>query len=212
MNGILRVDGKGGHAGSSHQRSWNAIVEVSRFISHLASLTNYANGITVNVATVSGGQQTNRVPNSAYVTFEARAPTAALLSEVREEVTSLVSRSNEQYEDERIPCRVSVEFERDIPPPWPRNGGTDRLLGHWTKAAAHLGYSIEPEARGGGSDANFFAQYCPAIDGLGVGGSNAHCSEGDLHQGKDQEYFLVDSIVPKAILNALAIVSILRES
>jgi glutamate carboxypeptidase len=48
------------------------------------------------------------------------------------------------------------------------------------------------------------------LDGLGVSGGNAHCSERSEDGKKDQEYLDLPSILPKAMLNTLAIARLLE--
>ena len=64
------------------------------------------------------------------------------------------------------------------------------------------------EARGGLSDGNWTWQRFPTLDGLGPTGANPHCSERSPDGSKDQEYVLVPSFVPKALLNTTAILKL----
>ena len=65
------------------------------------------------------------------------------------------------------------------------------------------------EARGGLSDGNFLWEVLPTIDGLGPAGDNDHCSERSADGSKLPEYCEVSSFVPKAALNAVAILRLL---
>ncbi|MEJ2749244.1 MAG: hypothetical protein P8183_15265, partial [Anaerolineae bacterium] len=93
--------------------------------------------------------------------------------------------------------------------PWPRNEGTDSLLAIWQEAAAELGLRVVPEERGGLSDGNYFWDQIPTLDGLGVSGANAHCSERSEDGSKEQEFCEVSSFVPKALLNITAVLKLL---
>ena len=64
---------------------------------------------------------------------------------------------------------------------------------------------IEPEARGGLSDGNLLWNLCPTLDGLGPSGDNDHCSERSPDGAKLPEYVTPSSLVPKALVNALAV-------
>jgi glutamate carboxypeptidase len=75
-----------------------------------------------------------------------------------------------------------------------------------------LGLSVQPEERGGLSDGNFLWDAVPTIDGLGPWGDNDHCSERSPDGSKLPEYVEVTSFVPKALLNAHAIVDLIRGS
>jgi glutamate carboxypeptidase len=93
-------------------------------------------------------------------------------------------------------------------PPWPRNEATERLFAVWQAAAGELGYRVVPEERGGLSDGNHFWHVIPTVDGLGPSGGNAHCSEHSDDGSKEQEYVLVSSFVPKALLNMVAVLKL----
>ena len=103
-----------------------------------------------------------------------------------------------------FPCRIDINVIHQTPP-WPRNPATDRLLGIWQQAAKQIGMQLLPEERGGLSDGNQVWSHLPTIDGLGPAGRNAHCSEQSEDGQKEQEYVLVPSFVPKALLNILAV-------
>jgi glutamate carboxypeptidase len=64
---------------------------------------------------------------------------------------------------------------------------------------------VEPEARGGLSDGNHLWNYVRTLDGLGPSGGNDHCSERSADGSKIPEFVEVNSFVPKAALNALAL-------
>ena len=59
--------------------------------------------------------------------------------------------------------------------------------------------------RGGLSDANHLSHLGPTLDGLGPSGGNAHCSERTADGSKLPEYLEVNSMVPKAVMNAIAL-------
>jgi glutamate carboxypeptidase len=204
-NGTIIVKGKAGHAGASHHRSANAIVELGALISPVAAVTDYEQGITLNVGFISGGKQTNCVPDEAILRFELRAPTSELLYNASQHLEKIVANTNKLHEHKGSPCQAVLSIEKEVPPPWPKNPGTERLFSYWIDAAKDLGYTVTPEHRGSVSDANNIGRYCPTLDGLGPGGTNAHCAEVDAATNKDQEYLLVSSIVPKALLNFIAV-------
>ena len=78
-----------------------------------------------------------------------------------------------------------------------------RLFG---AAAGELPLPVRPVKRGGLSDANYLYGLGPTLDGLGPSGGNAHCSERSADGTKLPEYVDVGTFVPKAALNALAMV------
>ena len=94
--------------------------------------------------------------------------------------------------------------------PDPRNPGSDGLLKVWQEAGAEIGLEVEPEERGGLSDGNQLWEKLPTIDGMGPSGANAHCSEQAADGSKEQEYATRSSFVPRALLNALAVVRLIE--
>ena len=105
-------------------------------------------------------------------------------------------------------CRIQIDvFE--VTRPWPRNEMTDSLIDTWQRTADKLGWRVLPEARGGLSDGNHTWDFVPTLDGLGPGGGNAHCSVQDPENGLEQEYLYLPSLLPKTILNVMALRSLL---
>jgi glutamate carboxypeptidase len=106
-------------------------------------------------------------------------------------------------------CKVQVELV-DQTVPWPINPGTQRLYNLWESAGQSAGLRVATEQRGGLSDGNMLWDRYPTLDGLGPAGNNAHCSERSPDGSKDQEFVLVGSFAPKALLNTLAILKLLE--
>jgi glutamate carboxypeptidase len=109
---------------------------------------------------------------------------------------------------DRFACRVEVEILNESSP-WPRNKGTDQLLGVWRSAGQELGMEVGPEERGGLSDGNLLWNAVPTLDGLGPWGDHGHCSEWSADGSKVPEFVETGSFVPKAALNTLAIFNLL---
>jgi glutamate carboxypeptidase len=70
--------------------------------------------------------------------------------------------------------------------------------------------TVLSEERGGLSDGNFICHALPTLDGMGPNGDNAHCSEQSDDGTKEQEFVDVASILPKATLNTLAILKLVK--
>lgn len=206
----IEIEGKSAHSGNNHASGANAIVQLAHIIQALACLTAYDKQLTVNVGTVRGGSVTNRVPHFAEATAELRAFSPRLFQETIKKIISL-EKSIQVRSQDGFSCRVTIETI-DRTAPWPDNIHTARLLKTWSSTASRLGIQISSEARGGLSDGNFLWEKFPTLDGLGPVGANAHCSERSKDGTKDQEYALLDSFVPKALLNALAILHLLDQA
>jgi len=108
-------------------------------------------------------------------------------------------------------CQVEVEILNESRP-WPRNPGTDRLAALWQEAGDELGIPVNIEERGGLSDGNLLWDAVPTLDGLGPWGDNDHCSERSADGAKLPEYVEVSSFVPKAALNTIGVLKVLKRS
>lgn len=204
----VRVAGRASHAGSAHEMGANAIVQLADTVQKLAAITDYERNITVNVGVISGGTVTNRVPHQATAALEMRAFDIEAYDAAVDAILALDGQTSVQSVADGYPCRVEVAVTRRTAP-WSRNEATERLLAVWQEVGESLGYHVAAEERGGLSDGNHFWQVVPTLDGLGVAGGNAHCSERSPDGSKDQEYCEVSSFVPKAVLNVTAILNLL---
>lgn len=202
------VEGRSAHSGNAHASGANALVQLSHTIQQIAGFTDYAQDITFNIGLAQGGSATNRVPHSAEAQVEMRAFQPAVFEAGLARMLALDGMSQVSSAD-GYPCRVNIQVTRRTMP-WPRNPGSERLFAVWEQAGRQLGLRAIPEQRGGLSDGNHLWATFPTIDGLGPSGGNAHCSERTPDGSKDQEYLLVNSIVPKATLNFLAILELLN--
>ncbi|MFZ0549029.1 MAG: M20/M25/M40 family metallo-hydrolase [Candidatus Promineifilaceae bacterium] len=205
----ITVEGRGAHAGSSHPRGANAIVQMARVIDQVASLTNYEEQITFNVGVVNGGTVMNRVPHLAQAVGEMRAFDKAVFDEGVAALLAIQDGVTVKSAEDGFGCKIGISVTNESAP-WNRNEGTDMLYELWEKTAASLGWQTIPEERGGLSDGNYLWERYPTLDGLGPSGENAHCSERSEDGTKDQEFVMADSFVPKAVLNTMAILGLVE--
>ncbi len=204
----VTVEGKAAHAGSAHQEGANAIVQLADTIQRIAALTDYSRELTFNVGRVTGGTVTNRVPHRAEAWVEMRTFSPGIFDQGVAATLALANQPSVRSADGSFTCRVTIEIVEQTAP-WPRNPATDRLLAVWQEAAAALGMQVVPEERGGLSDGNPLWPAFPILDGMGPVGANAHRSEHSPDGSKEQEYVLASSFVPKAVLDAAAILTLL---
>jgi len=201
----VTVEGRGAHAGALHEQGANAIVQLADVVGEIAGFTDHARDLTFNVGTITGGTVVNRVPHLAVAKVEMRAYDTEVFESGVAQMMALNDYCSVRSLSDGFPCRVEVELEGRWAS-WPSNEGTSRLLEIWRAAAAETGAGeIVSQARGGLSDGNWLWDLLPTIDGLGPQGANAHSSERDAGGGKDQEYALASSFVPKAVVNVAAI-------
>ncbi len=204
----VKTEGRASHAGSYHPSGVNAVVQMAHTILKLAAITDYDRDVTVNVGTMRGGVVTNRVPHEAESWLEMRTFRPEVFAETVDKILGQNGHGDVVSMVDGYRSSVDVNLYRKTPP-WARNEATDRLFETWRQTGADLGFTVLPEERGGLSDGNHFWQRIPALDGLGPSGGNAHCSERSEDGSKDQEYVLVSSFVPKAILNTMAVLRLL---
>ncbi len=199
---FIDVEGRGAHAGSQHRTGANAVVELARLVLEVERFTDYEAKLTVNVGSIRGGTVMNRVPHEAHAEMEMRAFDPAIYAAARERIFALAGPG-------KIPgCTIRVTLDHETVP-WPQNAGTDRLIEVWQRTGETLGMKVASLERGGLSDGNVLWNHFPTLDGLGPRGENSHCSEQSADGGKVPEWVDVSSFVPKAILNATALLKLL---
>jgi glutamate carboxypeptidase len=205
----ITAEGKGAHSGVSHKKGASAIAQLADVIGRIEAITDYKHELTVNVGRIAGGSQINRVPHFAEAHAEMRAFSPAVFDKALEQILSLDGYSSVKSADGGFACRTAVELVRKVPA-WPDNPASEKLHSFWESAGKMLGVTVNLEKRGGLSDGNYFWDYMPTIDGLGPAGGNPHCSEHSDDGAKEQEYAVKSSFVPKAVLNAMAILGMIR--
>ncbi len=203
------VEGRASHAGSAHGKGANAIVQLAHTITNIADLTDYGKGITFNTATVAGGTVLNRVPHMAVASGEMRAFSPEVLENGIALLRSLEDDIQVQSSNGGFRCGIDVTIMNQWRP-WPPNQATNRLCSIWQEAGLELDYEVVSQERGGLSDGNWLWDHVPTIDGLGPSGGNAHCSERSEDGRKEQEFVDINSFVPKATLNILAIIKLIE--
>ena len=203
----VTATGRGAHAGGKHRRGANAIAQLARTIQRIDALTDYPHDLTFNVGLVSGGTVLNRVPHEAVAEGEFRAFTPEAYARAKAALLALAGPGDVISPADRFPCSVQVEILGETRP-WPRNPATDQLARIWQEAGRANDVEVGFEERGGLSDGNLLWDAVPTLDGLGPWGDHDHCSERSADGTKVPEYVDVTSFVPKATLNALAILKL----
>ena len=205
----VTVSGRGAHAGGKHPHGANAVVQLGQTLQQIAALTDYARDLTFNVGTVSGGTVLNRVPHEAVAEGEFRAFNPETYATGKAALLALAGPGDVRSSVDGYACNVKVEIVSESRP-WPRNPATGHLATIWQQAGAELDIPINVEERGGLSDGNMLWDAVPTLDGLGPWGDNDHCSERTTDGAKLPEYVEVSSFVPKAALNTVAVLKLLK--
>lgn len=200
----LTAEGKAAHAGSKHHEGINAIDALAGVLPAIAAQTDPAAERTVNIGMIQGGTVVNRVPHEAVAEWECRAVEPAALQAADDFFASLSGKAANG---------ASLVAERTgHTSSWPGGAESEALFRLWRDAAAAMELNAVSVPRGGLSDANHLWRLAPTLDGLGPCGGNAHCSERATDGSKLPEYLEPASMVPKAVMNALALLQMVTKA
>ncbi|WP_428488030.1 M20 family metallopeptidase [Rhodopila sp.] len=165
---VLRVEGRGSHAGTSFQDGASAIVELSHQIIGLHRMVNVERGITLNAAPIWGGSRPNVIAPDAGCEIDLRVNSVTDGVLMEERLLGLTAKTPG--------CRVIVEGGMNRPP-YTESPAISALYGKAQAIAQQVGLALPKQHRGGGSDGNFSAALgVPTLDGLGCPGAGAHAS------------------------------------
>ena len=189
-NFTLIAHGRSAHAGREFEMGRNAVLALNQAMAQLASLTDIAGGLTVNVARISGGTAFNVVPDTAVCQFNIRCTERQQQLEVKQRIDGLL----EQWQGNGITDGVRFELHGGFTrPPKPVSRAHQLMMDWLAECGAELGINIEFKDTGGCCDGNNLADAgLPNLDTLGVLGGNIHT---------DQEFMLMDSLAQRARLS-----------
>jgi glutamate carboxypeptidase len=162
----VEVTGCNSHAGLDLEKGANAILELSKQITHVSGIGNPARGTTVNVGLISGGTRPNVVPREARMEVDVRFARMREVVAVEEKFAGLAPF------DKRCKLQISGGVRR---PPMMQSAASRALFRKARSLASEIGVPLEESATGGTSDGNFTAALgVPTLDGLGGVGEGAH--------------------------------------
>lgn len=188
------VYGKAAHAGRAFATGRNAITALAEIVVKLHQLNGQREGVTLNVGLIQGGEALNVVPDKAVCQVDIR--TTSVADEVwLQDQLQVIQTEFQQREGFRI--EISGNFTR---PPKLFTPSTVYLYNHLQQLGKQLGIVVQWQPTGGCCDGNNLAAMgLPVIDSLGVRGGAIH---------SDQEFVMLDSLVERARLTALLLMSI----
>ena len=188
--------GRSAHAGREFEKGRNAIVALSRLIDAIDRL-NDGGEVTFNVGRIQGGEALNVVPDLAIGRVNVRVKTV-------EQQAFVESKFDELVEEFSQLDGFSVErYGSFTSPPKPLSDDVVDLQNRIETCGESLGIDIQWRGTGGASDGNKFAAAgLPNIDTLGPRGGSIHSSD---------EYLIPSSLVPRAKLTALILLSLANE-
>ncbi len=184
----LIVTGKAAHAGRAFDEGANAVAGAAILAARLHALNGQREGVTVNVARISGGGPLNVVADNAVVRFNVRVPDAAASDWIEAQVRAIAA-------DLPFPGLTLDLHGGMTRAPKPMDASQTALFEAVRQTGALLGQSLAWKPSGGVCEGNnLHAAGLPNIDTLGVLG-------GDIHS--DQEFAWPASFVDRAQLSAL---------
>ncbi len=189
----LIVTGKAAHAGRSFDEGRNAVAGASMIAAALHGLNGQRDGVTVNVARISGGGALNVVADNAVVRFNVRVPDRASADWIKAAVDEIAA----SPPFEGLTLALHGGFTR---PPKPMDAAQTALFEAVRQTGALLGQTIAWSPSGGVCEGNnLHAAGLPNIDTLGVRG-------GLIHSPK--EFAWPESFVERAQLSLLMLCKI----
>ncbi|WP_400162463.1 M20 family metallopeptidase [Brevibacillus sp. TJ4] len=181
----VSITGKASHAGNHHEDGISAVQEMAHQILFLHSLTDYAKGTTLNVGVAQGGTRSNVVADHATLSIDLRVTS----KEEGERITQAIMERKPHHPG--ITLNVTGGLNR---PPMVRTAQTEQLFRLAAECAQELGFALQEEPAGGGSDGNFTSALgIPTLDGLGAVGEGPHA---------EYEHIQIDQLPVRAALFA----------
>jgi glutamate carboxypeptidase len=179
----LEATGRPSHAGSAPGAGRSAIKEMARKLIEIEDMTT--DSCTFSVGVIHGGQWVNCVTTTCTGEALSMAKRQEDLDRGVAAMLALRASSNE------VQFRVTRGVTRPV---WEPDAKGMALYETAREVARGLGFGINPQSSGGGSDGNFTgAMGIATLDGLGVAGAGAHTLD---------EHIQVDSLAYRGKLMA----------
>lgn len=165
----IHIAGKAAHAGVEPEKGINAIVAAGTLLAD-APQGRIDVETTCNVGRIAGGSATNVVADGCDVYYESRSRDKKKLEEITQRIVDHFKRG-----EKTTGCYITAEVSPDYGPyEIPQDAPAIEVA---SRAAKKLGFPLELEESGGGSDANHFNTYGVPTVVLGVGMTNCHTKE-----------------------------------
>jgi glutamate carboxypeptidase len=180
------VAGRAAHAGMYPQNGRNAAVELVHQLSALENVFPHSgDGTTVNLTVLRGGERNNIIPDAASATFSVRFRAPADFDAVFAKFKAVTAVTS--VPDTTVTIARTTAF-----PPLIENAQIDALAKRAQSIYTELGKSIALSGNGGASESALaMSAGTPALDGLGLVGSDFH---------SDHEWVDLESVTPRLYL------------
>jgi glutamate carboxypeptidase len=165
----VRAHGRSAHSGSAPDQGRNALLALAAAAQHVAACHDPAgpDRLTAVPTVIRSGEVFNAVPAHGELICDVRARTADVFERVLATVPAEVG---------------GATLEARLLRSWPGMDSRAATVEPLQRASALLGRPILAGARGGASDASYFAGSIPVtIDGLGPRGGGAHTPDEFVH-------------------------------
>ena len=182
----IYIKGVESHSGSAPEKGRNAGYELCHQLMKMRNLSDKAKGTDANWTMGSFGTKSNIIPGVAHGHLNVRISTIKEWDRIENDI-------RKNIEDKLFP-ESEIRFDiRRARPPFERNPATDALAEKLIALYKNeLGLPLRAASTGGANDSSYSSQTAPvAIDGLSMGGSNAHSLN---------EHYNLDHIVPRLYL------------
>lgn len=168
----VRIVGRAAHAGLDPEQGASAIQELALVVQSLHDLTDFEDGVVVNVGEVQGGVRYNVVAAEARAEVDVRVRSLAQGREVEARIRAIGARVRG--------CRIEIEGRLDRPP-LERTQRNQLLWQEARRVGDGMGIRLVEGIAGGASDGNTTSDLTATLDGLGGVGDGAHA----LHEHID---------------------------
>lgn len=186
-NFTIVASGKAAHAGREFSVGKNAIMALYAAAKKLEELTDLENGVTVNIARISGGTAFNVVPANAVLQLNIRCLTLEQQQSLEAEMKKILREISSQNE---VALELSGAFSR---PPKTISPANQLLMDWVVDCGSQLNIDVQFKDTGGCCDGNNLAAAgLPNVDTLGVLGGQIHTAD---------EFMIIPSLVERAKLS-----------
>ena len=173
----LSFHGKAAHSGVDPQNGISAISELAKWVTALHDLTNFDEGLNLNVGLVKGGTSVNAIAEYASAEVDVRLVTIEQAQRVQDRIDAM----QKSPFTEGVSVEVSGGMTR---PPMNASEETNDLCQRIDAIAERIGVKIGWQKTGGGSDGNFTAALgLPTVDAMGPVGGRAHSKDEYMEVG-----------------------------
>ena len=165
----IHIQGKAAHAGVAPEKGVNAIIAAGQLLAS-APQGRIDEETTCNVGRILGGSATNVVADSCDIYYESRSRSKDKLEKITQKIVRHFLAGAE-----RSNCHITTEISPDYAPyTLSKESAAIQMAG---RAAERLGFPVNLEESGGGSDANHFNAYGIPTVVLSVGMENCHTKQ-----------------------------------